>query len=150
MKINTITLVFFVTCINIAFGIVIEPQCYDTDGGYNPCVRGTATGYMGDPRYGSWTDYCVGSTVYEYMCRNGYVVLSPKDCWEVGHVGCKDGACLCYPSPTTTTISTTTTTTTIPTTTTTLPQYCTIQVTVYDDSTSNPLQGATVTLDGGN
>ena len=63
-----------------------------------------------------------------------------------------------FPQVTTTTTTSTTTiccpppTTTIccPSTTTTLPKYCTFRVNVYEDSTSNPLSGAIVMLDGGN
>lgn len=65
--------------------------CITTDINTDPAVKGTITNSSG-----SYTDYCVGTTVMQYGCVNSQIYLQEINC--VGPYGngasCVDGACI--------------------------------------------------------
>ena len=78
------------------FGKIFKTQaasvnnCYDSDNGLNPDVRGVTTNLTS-----SRTDRCLNSTiVYEYECSEESVLMNEINC-DRGKM-CAGGACITY------------------------------------------------------
>lgn len=71
----------------------IPNSCNDTDGGFNPFVQGTASGYLYQNSY-NYTDYCGNTTVLiEYYCSGSYPGSYGFNCVQ-NMTTCVNGACV--------------------------------------------------------
>lgn len=67
-------------------------SCSDTDGGGNPLIQGTVSGYKNDSQY-SYTDYCNGTKVIEHYCMGTQSGNTPIEC-AYNYTSCSNGACI--------------------------------------------------------
>lgn len=82
----------FILLLSICSATTVLSTCTDTDSGINFRAKGTAVGILWINKVtGTFTDYCQGSEVYEYSCReDGYVSYNLLYCPN----GCSDGVCI--------------------------------------------------------
>lgn len=70
-------------------------SCSDTDGGYDPFVQGTVSGYLGGGYPYDWTDFCNSTAiVVEYYCLGDNPYSGIIDCSVNGTIQCVNGACV--------------------------------------------------------
>ena len=71
----------------------IPDSCTDTDGGWEPFVKGTVSGYLNEEPY-SYTDYCFDNqTLNEYYCSGGRPYSGLSHCGNVT-TSCSNGVCV--------------------------------------------------------
>lgn len=70
-------------------------NCTETDGGNNQYQQGTTTGFFTSTNFGSFTDYCTGNYLTEYLCNNGGNVTVGTTLYNCQNYGmtCSAGKC---------------------------------------------------------
>lgn len=70
-------------------------SCWDTDGGINLGVKGTAFSDSGNGTNYSITDYCVSTvSLFEAYCYGGFAYATNYSCYGAGYQGCSNGMCI--------------------------------------------------------
>jgi C1A family cysteine protease len=84
-------------CAYKAVSVSNPATCFDTDGPKNFTTKGVAYG-INNAETKWWTDYCVGSNVYDFTCKTNNDPIADKlAVWADTYAcpnGCKDGACV--------------------------------------------------------